>query len=74
MYNRQLVVVDWHGNDTGRNLAIHKHHHPIIMLKEDREGLVTQTVLCKNGKAIVINIYNETWKFKRNITPFDIER
>ncbi len=63
-YDRQLVIVDKPSNGTSepdtRPLKVHKHHHPIATFLESKTEMITQRVVCKDGKSLLSNVFRPT--------------
>ncbi len=74
IYNRQIIAIDIFGNSTIKKVDVHKHNHPIMKLHENTEGLVKQSVVCRDHKEININRYLDFWTLPRTVKSFDIER
>ncbi len=81
-YDRQLVIVDKPSNgtsepDDNRLLKVHKHHHPIAKFVESKTEMITQRIVCKDGKSLLSNVFrhnSESWAAPPSIDINHIEK
>ncbi len=59
-YKRQILLVQDNATLSETNFAVHKFHHPIVIL-EAKKNLILQKVFCKNSNQIIANVYDNVW-------------